>query len=165
MTLSTHARHYMDRRTQLTQYEAEVVNIMFRQLFASMEALALRAATDDTAAELEAALVHYLLDSRPPVTIFVGDKRLAVSQVGEFAGETTDDEAAMLHRLTDGRDALALAGYPELSVELCGNVWADLFVLAAAGYTFECVPVEYDTDGVPVFPPAALPYVRRFHLG
>jgi hypothetical protein len=67
MTLSTEARTYMAKRDELSDGEKYVINSLFDELYARAKALGLPAAKDDRAAELEAALIRFLIDSRPQV--------------------------------------------------------------------------------------------------
>lgn len=64
MTLSAQAREYMDKRDMLTKIESELIDYTFTCMREIAEEDGIRAATDDRAAELEAAMIKFILDSR-----------------------------------------------------------------------------------------------------
>jgi hypothetical protein len=64
MTLSAEARYYIGKRETLSVSETDIVDEAFRTLYRECRYLGIPAATDDRAAELEAAMIKFILDSR-----------------------------------------------------------------------------------------------------
>ncbi|MGZ8317480.1 MAG: hypothetical protein ACXWVD_00115 [Telluria sp.] len=98
------------------------------------------------------------------VTIYVTGPQLSASEIAQRAGDMTDDEAATLHRIVEGRDARAIAGYPT-DFHACGNALADVFCLHLRGNcAFDVVPLETDDHGDLIYPDAAQPYLHAASL-
>lgn len=64
MTLSTEARKYMDMRDSLSDDELITIEAVFEEIYTDAELFGFPAAKDDRAAELEAALIKFIIDSR-----------------------------------------------------------------------------------------------------
>lgn len=64
MTLSTEARHYMALRKTLVAKERGLIENVFLELYESARDVNIPAAKNDRAAELEAAIIKFIIDSR-----------------------------------------------------------------------------------------------------
>lgn len=64
MSLSEQARHYMAKRDELSDQETALLNLTFDSLYTDAKTLQVPAAIDDRAAELEVAIVKFIIESR-----------------------------------------------------------------------------------------------------
>lgn len=64
MTISAEARKYMDMRDDLSGSEEAFIGGVFEELYSIAKILEIKAATDDRAAELEAAIIKFIIESR-----------------------------------------------------------------------------------------------------
>lgn len=64
MSLSNLTKHYLDQLHTLSNDERHIIDAAFRDLYFRAEQYKVKAAKDDRAAELEAALVKFIMDSR-----------------------------------------------------------------------------------------------------
>lgn len=60
MTLNAQALEYMAKRDELSSFDTNLIDVVFEVLYSYDKSLA----KDDTAAELESALIRFILDSR-----------------------------------------------------------------------------------------------------
>lgn len=64
MTISAQTREYMSKRDSLTQLEIDLIEYTFGCMYRVAAEDGIRAAIDDRAAELEAAMIKFILDSK-----------------------------------------------------------------------------------------------------
>lgn len=64
MTLSAQAREYMAKRDKLSERETDIIDHAFNSIYQMSKWLNVKVATDDRAAELEASLIRFIIDSR-----------------------------------------------------------------------------------------------------
>lgn len=66
MTITASESKLLEQReTDLNQFERDIIEDTMNDLDTSMREQGLRPATDDRAARLEAALIRYVIESRP----------------------------------------------------------------------------------------------------
>lgn len=64
MSLSRHDSETLAKRDELPENEQEVIDCVFTELYAQAKANRVKAAGDDRAAKLEAALIRFIIESR-----------------------------------------------------------------------------------------------------
>lgn len=100
------------------------------------------------------------------ITIYFYGSLNSVSEIAEYTGPGTGDEAARLMVILSGANPRSISGYPS-SFNPCGNVLADIYELDAAGHDFELVELKENADYYPgcgddqfVVPESGAPYLR-----